>query len=603
VRVRSHLAPGDVATYVLSIEDVGIGMSESDLAVANELLAEPPDVDLRRSRLGFHVVSRLAKRYGLQVKLGSTPGGGVTALVTLPPDLISERRVAIPAAVAAGGLDVYALPEPSTGRVDGMAPGWRVAPPMPGADPPPAEAWLAPPPHEPIETVAREATFENWEVAPLDRPLLRPPPATPMFGDPPSGPTPASAPVGRVRPQRWQAPPPLPPLPDPVGPAGPAADLTSPPAEAWQVATPAVDDEPPLPTRVPGATPIQARIAPPEPTPMGPVAPADPSEPTHPAPATAPPADLADPVMSWPSTGDPVESADGAGGGVGGVGDPVTAWPATGEPGGSAEGGPVAPAAPTGDPSGPVEPGDPEAGLSGSPEGLGGAPADPNADVAAAPVEPAPGLSDLAELSGPVHDPVAAEPAAAAGAPAEIIPPVEPAPAAPPVPSVAAQLAEQLAAAPPPPVGPRSGAEPAYGPAAAAGPTEPPVFTGWPPTLRGTTDVPPVPAFLRPPSELAGGMADPTAAGIGTPPPPPADAPPTFTADGLVKRVPGARLAKTRGRNQPDEGPATAGFEPPTPDSRRQHSSSMLSRFQAAQRDGRAAAEAPTDPPAPEEPS
>jgi signal transduction histidine kinase len=596
VRVRSHLAPGDVATYVLSIEDVGIGMSESDLAVANDLLSEPPDVDLRRSRLGFHVVSRLAKRYGLQVKLGSTPGGGVTALVTLPPDLISERRVAIAAAVAAGGVDVYALPEPSTGRVDGTAPGWRVAPPMPGADPPPAEAWLAPPPHDPIETVAREATFENWEVAPLDRPLLRPlpgrPPANPVFGDPPSGPAPASTPVGRVRPQRWQAPPPLPPLPDPAVPAAPAGDLTSPPAEAWQVATPAGDDEPPLPTRVPGATPIQARIAPPEPTPMGPVPPADPSEPAHPVPAaglapTAPVVEPADLATAWPGTVEPGEPADGASS--------------------PAEDVPQTPAAPTVGPTGPAKPTDPETGLSGPAEDLAAAPEapiDPTSvpaeDLVVAPVEPAPGLGDLVELSGPVDDPTATEPAAAVETTS---PAVEPAAPAPPVPSVAAQLAEQLAAAPPPPLGPRSGAELGYGPADGDGPGERPVFTGWPPTLRGTTEVPPVPAFLRPPPELAGGIADPTAAGIGTPPPPPADAPPTFTADGLVKRVPGARLAKTRGRTQPDEGPATAGFEPPTPDSRRQHTSSMLSRFQAAQRDGRAAAEAPNDPPAPEEPS
>jgi signal transduction histidine kinase len=92
VRVRSHLVPGEGSTFVLSIEDTGIGMPAEEMASANELLAEPPDVDLRRSRLGFHVVSRLAKRYGLRVSLANTPGGGVTALVTLPEALVSERR-------------------------------------------------------------------------------------------------------------------------------------------------------------------------------------------------------------------------------------------------------------------------------------------------------------------------------------------------------------------------------------------------------------------------------------------------------------------------------------------------------------------------------
>jgi signal transduction histidine kinase len=98
VRIRSHLAAGEYANFVLSIEDVGIGMSDRDIAEANLKLADPPDVDLRRSAmLGFHVVGRLAKRYGLQVTLAHTPGGGLTALVLMPPDMVSERRPPTPA--------------------------------------------------------------------------------------------------------------------------------------------------------------------------------------------------------------------------------------------------------------------------------------------------------------------------------------------------------------------------------------------------------------------------------------------------------------------------------------------------------------------------
>jgi hypothetical protein len=103
VRVRNHVAPGGWSTHVLSIEDTGIGMSDEEMAAANLVLAEPPDVDLRRSSmLGFHVVSRLAKRYGLQVRLAGTPGGGVTALVTLPNDLVRERRAQTPAPAPTG---------------------------------------------------------------------------------------------------------------------------------------------------------------------------------------------------------------------------------------------------------------------------------------------------------------------------------------------------------------------------------------------------------------------------------------------------------------------------------------------------------------------
>jgi signal transduction histidine kinase len=96
VRVRTHLVPGEGRTFLLSIEDVGIGLSDEHMQAANELLADPPDVDPRRSTLGFHVVGRLALRLGLRVSLAHTPGGGVTALVTLPQDVVSERRLPAP---------------------------------------------------------------------------------------------------------------------------------------------------------------------------------------------------------------------------------------------------------------------------------------------------------------------------------------------------------------------------------------------------------------------------------------------------------------------------------------------------------------------------
>src|SRR5215207_7464221 len=107
VRVRSHLSPSEASMYVVSIEDTGIGMSPADLDAANRLLAEPPDVDLARSTLGFHVVGRLARRYNLRVRLANTPGGGITSLVTLPDDLVTERRSApgAPGAPSRSGAD------------------------------------------------------------------------------------------------------------------------------------------------------------------------------------------------------------------------------------------------------------------------------------------------------------------------------------------------------------------------------------------------------------------------------------------------------------------------------------------------------------------
>lgn len=75
--------------YLLSIVDHGIGMSREQLDANNELLREPPELDLQLSHsLGFMVIGRLAKRLGLEVELSHTGGGGLTAQVLLPTRLL-----------------------------------------------------------------------------------------------------------------------------------------------------------------------------------------------------------------------------------------------------------------------------------------------------------------------------------------------------------------------------------------------------------------------------------------------------------------------------------------------------------------------------------
>jgi len=105
VRVRSHPSDGygqAGPAHVLSIEDTGIGMNESDRRAANEILAAVDDAGVLETRLGFHVVNRLARRYGMHVQLSETPGDtGITALVTLPGDLVGAP-VRQPAAVSVG---------------------------------------------------------------------------------------------------------------------------------------------------------------------------------------------------------------------------------------------------------------------------------------------------------------------------------------------------------------------------------------------------------------------------------------------------------------------------------------------------------------------
>jgi signal transduction histidine kinase len=75
--------------YVISVSDQGVGMTETALAEANHLLAHPPVIGLSLSRsLGFIVVATLARRHGISVKLTDSPSGGLTAIVTLPPELL-----------------------------------------------------------------------------------------------------------------------------------------------------------------------------------------------------------------------------------------------------------------------------------------------------------------------------------------------------------------------------------------------------------------------------------------------------------------------------------------------------------------------------------
>ncbi|MCX7621030.1 MAG: nitrate- and nitrite sensing domain-containing protein [Acidimicrobiales bacterium] len=96
VEVVGHRAEG--GSYIISISDQGIGMSAEQLAEANHQLAHPPLVGLALSRsLGFIVVGRLAQRFDISVKLTASPSGGVTALVTLPSDIVTYEGEEEPA--------------------------------------------------------------------------------------------------------------------------------------------------------------------------------------------------------------------------------------------------------------------------------------------------------------------------------------------------------------------------------------------------------------------------------------------------------------------------------------------------------------------------
>jgi len=98
VEIVGHAAESG---FILSVSDQGIGMSADQLAEANTQLARPPLVGLALSRsLGFIVIGRLATRFGIQVRLTSSPSGGVSALVTLPRDIVTIEGEVAPDAPA-----------------------------------------------------------------------------------------------------------------------------------------------------------------------------------------------------------------------------------------------------------------------------------------------------------------------------------------------------------------------------------------------------------------------------------------------------------------------------------------------------------------------
>ena len=103
VTIRGRRDPRGGRGQLLTVEDWGVGIDEADLAAANALLADPPEIDLSVSkRLGFHVVARLAARHGIRVVLSPTPGSGITASIALPGSMFELGPEPVGALVPAG---------------------------------------------------------------------------------------------------------------------------------------------------------------------------------------------------------------------------------------------------------------------------------------------------------------------------------------------------------------------------------------------------------------------------------------------------------------------------------------------------------------------
>lgn len=90
--MRTPTHPGAV---VVLVRDHGVGLSPERMAELNGRITAPEAIDGSMVRsMGLIVVGRLAARHRISVKLGPTEGGGVTATVVLPQNLLlgEDRR-------------------------------------------------------------------------------------------------------------------------------------------------------------------------------------------------------------------------------------------------------------------------------------------------------------------------------------------------------------------------------------------------------------------------------------------------------------------------------------------------------------------------------
>ncbi|WP_433859064.1 sensor histidine kinase [Streptomyces kronopolitis] len=120
VLLRAQLVTAGLA---VEVEDRGLGMSADEQRRMNGLLADPEHIDvaelLSDGRIGLFVVSSLARRHGIVVRLQSNIYGGVQAVLIVPQALLGAEPAAgegdEASAAAAESPDAGPAPEPDGG--------------------------------------------------------------------------------------------------------------------------------------------------------------------------------------------------------------------------------------------------------------------------------------------------------------------------------------------------------------------------------------------------------------------------------------------------------------------------------------------------------
>ncbi|WP_406005670.1 ATP-binding protein [Streptomyces sp. NBC_00637] len=153
VLLRANLVTSGLA---VEVEDRGLGMPVEEQSRMNALLADPDQVNVGRlladGRIGLFVVSQLARRHGIRVRLQSNIYGGVQAVLVVPQALLGSAPGVLGAVPRGPDTDGAGLPLAPAAPADPAAPaapGNPVRPPLPPA--PRRQATPTPGPAQPHE--------------------------------------------------------------------------------------------------------------------------------------------------------------------------------------------------------------------------------------------------------------------------------------------------------------------------------------------------------------------------------------------------------------------------------------------------------------------
>jgi signal transduction histidine kinase len=180
---------------LLEITDRGVGMTPKELSHANWALENPPAADTNIPKwIGLLVVARLAARHGIGVRLQPADFGGLTAMVWLPDEILTEQgaMVATRLGGSAGAGSRRGLHEaapdlgyataqreaaatrfaPPPAEIRDTAPGWRA---VPDTGLPSSEPWSPTAAARPARRAGSHATIGS--------PASELPEATPLSQD------------------------------------------------------------------------------------------------------------------------------------------------------------------------------------------------------------------------------------------------------------------------------------------------------------------------------------------------------------------------------------------------------------------------------------